>query len=115
MNGQRLIDANALARELLSITYLGCDGGYYKGRADERDDILQRIQAAPTIDAVEVVRCRECKHFYCCSAVDRMFYCRHQSGLKHVKAIEEDSFCSYGERRESEEAGTPTLGGKAIE
>lgn len=47
---ERLIDANALAQELLSITYLGCDGGYYKGRADERDDILERIANAPTVE-----------------------------------------------------------------
>ena len=46
----RLIDANALVQELLSITYLGCDGGYYKGRADERDDTLQRIKDAPTVE-----------------------------------------------------------------
>lgn len=46
----RLIDADALAMELLSITYLSCDGGYYKGRVDERDDTLQRIRNAPTIE-----------------------------------------------------------------
>jgi len=50
MSKVRLIDANALAQELLSITYLGCDGGYYKGRADERDSVLQRIAAAPTVE-----------------------------------------------------------------
>lgn len=50
MKEQRLIDANALAIELLSITYLGCDGGYYKGMADERDDTLERIRNAPTVE-----------------------------------------------------------------
>ncbi len=58
----RLIDADALVQELLSLTYLGCDGGYYKGMADERDATLRRIDAAPTIDAVPVVRCVDCRH-----------------------------------------------------
>jgi hypothetical protein len=49
MDEARIVDANALARELLSLTYLGCDGGYYKGVADERDATLKRIADAPTI------------------------------------------------------------------
>jgi len=48
----------------------------------------------------KIVRCKDCKYFYCCSAVDRRFYCEHQSGLKHVEAVEKDSYCSYGMRKE---------------
>lgn len=50
----RLIDAEAIVKELLSLEWLGCDGGYYKGVADERDATIQRIAEAPTVDAVEV-------------------------------------------------------------
>ena len=56
MNEARPIDANALAMGLLSITRLDCDSGYYKGRADERDDILERIKNAPTLDVAPVRR-----------------------------------------------------------
>lgn len=51
-------------------------------------------------DFVNVVLCKECKHLYCCSAVDRMFYCRHHLGLKGcLNIIEENPYCSYGERK----------------
>ena len=53
-----------------------------------------------TVDAVEVVRCKDCKHLYCCSAVDREFYCRHPKGLKGMpNIVEENPFCPYGERK----------------
>ena len=47
------------------------------------------IEAAPTVDAVTVVRCRDCRKFktYCCRMV--------ASGY--------DDFCSYGERKEGAE------------
>ena len=52
------------------------------------------IEKAPTIDAVPVVRCKDCKFFqygdYCCG--DKM---------EHSHAREDD-FCSYGERKDGE-------------
>ena len=52
------------------------------------------ITDASTVDAVEVVRCKDCKHLY-----DEMddYCCMSHMGL--VK-ICENSFCSYGERKE---------------
>jgi hypothetical protein len=97
----RLIDANALLSnsKIIETAYKEDGRWWAKYSVDVND-----IKEAPTIDAVPApVRCGECKHFYCCSAIDRMFYCKHQSGLKHVKAVEEDSFCSYGERKDGEE------------
>ena len=61
-------------------------------------DIIAKL---PAVDAVEVVRCKDCKYLYCLSAVDRRFYCRHwPKGLEGINVIEENPFCSYGERRE---------------
>ena len=46
----------------------------------------------PTIDAVPVVRCRECKH------LNAEYRCVNWRGLyDYTKA---DDFCSYGERKE---------------
>jgi len=45
----RPIDADALTQDILSLTVL-YDNEYYKGRADERNDILQRIQSEPTVE-----------------------------------------------------------------
>lgn len=61
------------------------------------------IDAIPAVDAVEVVRCKDCKYLYCCSAVDRRFYCRHwPKGLEGINVIEDNPFCSYGERKDGE-------------
>lgn len=54
-------------------------------------------------DCVEVVRCKDCKHLYCLSAVDRRFYCRHwPKGLEGINVVEENPFCSYGERKDGD-------------
>ena len=53
-------------------------------------------------DFVEVVRCRDCKYLYCFSAIDRLFYCKHSpKGLQGINIVEENPFCSYGERRDT--------------
>ena len=44
------------------------------------------IEAAPTVDAVPVVRCRDCRNF-------KTYNCR-------MVASGYDDFCSYGERKE---------------
>ena len=57
---------------------------------------LRCIEQAPTVDAVPVVRCRECKR----SSYDEIFgnrWCNSSSGCRKVK---DDDFCSYGERKE---------------
>ena len=51
----RLIDANALKE------YLCCDGDN-KYSSMIMHEVADRIDEQPTIDAVEVVRCRECKY-----------------------------------------------------
>lgn len=48
------------------------------------------VENAPTIDAVEVVRCKDCKHW--ASAED--YDCEIHSG-----AFGAEDFCSYGERK----------------
>lgn len=55
--------------------------------------IINRIKAAPTVDAVELVRCKDCKWLY-----DEMddYCCRSHRGLVRIC---KNSFCSYGERK----------------
>ena len=59
---QRLIDANALWE--LMRTYDDYQGAKEAHDLEliHRDSILFAIENAPTVDAVYVVRCRECKH-----------------------------------------------------
>ena len=85
---KRLIDANELIKEA------DADGAY--GYIDAK-----QIAEAPTVDAVEVVRCRECKYHYWeqepCHGKS-VHYCK----LPHMRDVEvfKDFFCYYGERKE---------------
>lgn len=58
------------------------------------------INNSPTIDAVPVVRCEECKH---CGGITFGNVCRRWSaplaGMKNCTRA--DDFCSYGERKEN--------------
>ena len=53
------------------------------------------IEAAPTVDAVPVIRCRECKH---CDPEN--YHCDHPMGTAAPLRRKPDDFCSYGERKE---------------
>ena len=78
-NEKRMIDADALRQEIERI--------YIKHFAKSREKFVQdtfkamfkRIDNAKTVDAVEVVRCRDCKHRYedswCEYVDDDNFYC----------------------------------------
>lgn len=83
MTEQRLIDANAL-EEHIADNY-----GY------PAVDILHEIATFPTIDAVPVVRCNDCKYFGYNIRHDT--YCGNISGLTHPEKYDS---CSYGERKD---------------
>ena len=78
----RLIDADALIKEANE------EGAY--GYVDAK-----QIADAPTVDAVEVVRCRDCKHY------DGKWLCKI-SGVPSRKPCD---FCSYGIRKDDEGNG----------
>lgn len=86
----RPIDADALSIRVM-------DASYYDN-ADE-DVIWNLVQDAPTIDAVPVVRCKDC----CCHdsqghmgsyVCNEVHYC---SKLKF--GTKDDEYCSFGERK----------------
>ena len=76
---------------LLEATANFCDG-YKVNWSDKK--VLAWINAAPAVDAVEVVRCAQCVHFG--HNLENDTYCSSVNGLTDP---EEDDFCSYGERR----------------
>ena len=62
--------------------------------------IKRHIEEAQAVDAVEVVRCKDCKHFAPCEEITGVSwtgFCNY--GEFHT---DEDDFCSRGERREGE-------------
>ena len=84
---KRLIDADALWRKFESEPWYD--------NADRDEIALPLVDEAPTVDAVEVVRCRECKH---CDP--ETHHCDHYMGTVAPLRRKPDDFCSYGERKE---------------
>ncbi len=85
----RLIDADKLKKDVLDLP--NC----YNGFSDTYDKsyIIGVLDEQPTIDAVEVVRCKDCR-----------FHEQEQPGMVYCPAIvggwvEENWFCKGGERR----------------
>ena len=89
----RLIDADELgvgrcSRDILPAAY--CAGW---------NGLLGLIEKAPTVDAVIVTRCKDCKHY-------DMGVCLkiYSDGNVHPAAWQSrnpDDFCNYGERKEN--------------
>lgn len=101
MMEQCLIDANALADKVNESRYNNPhpQGMVRVNHRNEHDHFLRMILDAPTVDAVEVVRCKDCKHRssdydilgdYLCEKRGCRFFCK------------DNDFCSYGERRDSD-------------
>ena len=64
--------------------------------------VMQRMfDSLPTIDAVHVVRCRECQH--CKETVDYKgpgLFCSIWG--REWQRVQPDDFCSYGQRKEAD-------------
>lgn len=57
------------------------------------------IDDAPTIDAVLVVRCKDCKHYVDRKEISKKCCYVH---LLTPHPMPEDGFCSYGERKDGD-------------
>lgn len=56
---------------------------------------IQTIKDTPTADVVEVVRCKDCRHYvaeYCTRDI------KSRTNMFYMRA---DDFCSYGERKDA--------------
>ena len=60
------------------------------------DALKSVMENAPTIDAVELVRCKDCKHY----RHDDVFHRWYCSIGMTKRATSKDDYCSWGERRE---------------
>lgn len=73
----RLIDADALREFVEGLYTITWSHDYGGGIKDACIDILNFIVNAPTIDAVPVVRCKDCKWWDECDELDENGYCHH--------------------------------------
>ena len=93
MNDVRLIDANVLPNYKCQVT---ATVGDQKGPAEMRFVFWKDIEKAPTIDAVPVVRCRDCIHrgweLECPMCFDEW----DENGIHTVDHTTDDGFCHNG-------------------
>ena len=89
----RLIDADALTIDLFK---KAMDDALLTGNADMHSLLIQVVAHYPTVDAVPVIRCKDCKHYYAINEVRG-----HCSEHNFAEKIAVD-FCSWAERRDND-------------
>lgn len=92
---KRLINATPIIDECRECSVIEWNKSVYTTWAEAEEEFMQRLLDAPVVDAVEVVRCKDCKY--------------QTTGLCPMENIEvpwvgtkDYDFCSFGERRTDE-------------
>ena len=101
-NGKRLIDADALYSEIEDEYDL-----YYGEIVTNPRRFAEMVEDAPTVDAVEVVRCKKCIYFepytdYLDGKTCNRGYCIYweREALAADTTIFDHDFCSRGKRKD---------------
>ena len=99
----RLIDADIFASELDFADADVCeelpDGCCEFGLS--REKIRELLRDAPTVDAVPVVRCRECKHLNVVNRKELYAHCpKTNTVFLPFELDTREHFCALGERKE---------------
>lgn len=96
----KLIDADNLTKNL---TYDIANHPMHGNFKITMASVRAAISNAPAVDAVPVVRCKDCKHFnlktHECENED--ISTDHEGGASYSLNFCDDDFCSYGERKEA--------------
>ena len=104
----RLIDTDALG--------IGrCDPDAFplqnRGYCAGWNGVISLIEQAPTVDAVEVVRCRDCKHSTPPSLLTQRYgvpgvlTCHNHNSPCNKRNVKCEGFCPYGERKDGDGNG----------
>ena len=94
----RLIDADKFEVYSYTLTSLDFEAGVLS--------VLEKLDAAPTIDAMPVVRCKDCKYHHWEQELGHgktVHYCE----LPHMRGVEvfKEFFCYYGKRKDGDDNG----------
>lgn len=87
----RLIDADKL-----KIDY----GFTWDDITPTHEEMYALIDRQPTIEAVQVIRCKDCKWADWYIACNGNKYCHCEETGFEVSGLSEDDFCSFAERKE---------------
>lgn len=88
---KRLIDVNEAKRRIIAFA-TGCHSEVLTV-----DTIIMLLNQSDTVDAKEVVRCKDCAWSM---RDDDVYYCINPDGLDNY--AKPDDFCSYGERKDND-------------
>lgn len=95
----RQIDADELRRRIIAFS-TGSNTTYLTV-----ENIVMMINKADTVDAVPVVRCRECRYYAASGATTS--FCIHPGGMQFTS---DSDYCSRGQRRD-QSADVPNMEG----
>ena len=77
-------------------------GNYHHRTETQHEALKEALSKVPTVDAVEVVRCKDCRYYEAenHNCLDEMGYARIWNEDDYCSFAEriEDAFCSEGER-----------------
>ena len=90
----RPIDADALMEQPVWLCGGWVGDSYAEGYMDALDKVEKTVKLAPTIDAVPVVRCKDCKWF-------NRFGCAVEI-VDFTDRPTENDYCSFGERKDND-------------
>ena len=91
----RLIDADALKTKAIKCeTFNLYDAPVFLKAVGTKE-----IDKAPTIDAVPVVRCKDCKHY----EIHKPKVLENCERNGYIIPMKPDDFCSYGERKDGDD------------
>lgn len=95
---KRLIDADAL-KVGIDFVLSHVKSGYsnwLQGYIAGLSAVLKALEASPTIDAVEVIRCEDCNFWRRCGETNK----GECDGMDVYGLMDAYDFCSFGERKE---------------
>ena len=105
----RLIDAGKLLEYIKDLPTWWADAGGVYGKSMKYpsgmfdcEDVVGSIEDAPTVDAVVVTRCKDCKYLRVWNQKDLYAFCPKTNFVfLPFQADTRTHFCSYGEPKET--------------
>ena len=98
----RLIDAQSFSKDLMEEASFRTRKAYDDSSVAEARGLIRAfdlLKQQPTVDAVPVVRCAECKYYRNCIYDDGVHRTGGDCDLLGI-LVYGDDFCSYGERQD---------------
>ena len=99
---RKLIDPKLLMEDLGEEPYVWTDTD---AEIQEHSDWLrfkEMIERQPTVDAVEVVHCKDCKHCYKSYGSSTGYRCKVWGIYDTDCEVTPEHYCSYGERKDND-------------